>query len=309
MLLLNGCDDGNLTLETINFGKAATKSCPSNNIIYRLNEKEALLLEIPKTVFENEPTTDPKSPKIINIDNSTYRLVYRFYDGIVTTNNICNTIPPAKPYVIDQWTASSGKIEIVTTAIKTTDATNNSSRITGYNHNIAFKDIIFDKEDGTKINKDTLSFGNKITELTNKLPFGFLEEVKQCVTSKQLYNYINSEALTIDNIDSGLIENSETPLNTPRTAIISSVKNKLTYRLHGGLLSSSYFCNTTAPTIPSIIEEWDAVDGGIIEVTTIKNGNSSFKHNIILKNVVLKKGNSNFKLGNNFIYGELITLI
>jgi len=308
MLLLNGCDDGNLTLETINFEDADTKSCDSNNIIYKLNEKEALLLEIPKSVFENIPTTDPKSPKIINIDNSTYRLVYRFYDGIVSQDNICNTIPPAKPYVIDQWTASSGKIEIVTTAIKTTDATNNSSRITGYNHNIAFKDITFNKENGDQV-YPTFPFGDYTTELTNKLPFGFLEEVKQCATSKQLYNYINSEALTIDNIDSGLIENSETPLNTPRTAIISSVKNKLTYRLHGGLLSSSYFCNTTVPTIPSIIEEWDAIDGGIIEVTTIKNGTSSYKHTIILKNVVLKRGNSDFKLGNNFIYGELITLI
>ena len=305
ILLLNGCDDGNLTLETINFEDADTKSCTTNNILYKLKEKEALLLEIPKTEFENEPTADPNFPKIIDIDNSTYRVVYRFYDGIVSTNNICSTIPPAKPYANDQWTASSGKIEILTTTIKSTDATNNSTKITGYNHNIVFKNITFDKQNGTQV-YETFVFGDYITPIT-PLTLGFNKIVYQCENTKQVYNFNGGESLTLDNLESNLIINQETPLNTPRTAVIGSDKNKLTYRLHGGLLTSSYFCNATVPAVPTIIEEWNAVEGGIIEVTTIKSGTTSFKHTIVLKNVVLKKGNSDFKLGDNFVYGELIT--
>ena len=114
VLLLNGCDDGNLTIETIDFKDAETKSCSDKNIIYKLKENEALLLEIPITEFVNEPT-DPAFPKVIDIDNSTYRVVYRFYDGAVAEDNICNTIQPAKPYAVDQWIATSGKIEITTT--------------------------------------------------------------------------------------------------------------------------------------------------------------------------------------------------
>jgi hypothetical protein len=302
----NSCDDGNLTMETITFEDATTESCTTNNIIYKLKEKEALLLEIPKSVFVNEPTV-PGTPTLIDIDNTNYRVVYRFYNGTVTSENICNTIPPAQPYVTDQWTASSGKIQIITTTIKSTDATNNSSRIKGYNHNIAFKNITFDKINGTQV-YETFPFGDYTTPPTNILPIGFEQVAKQCPTSKQLYNRTSSEALTIDNIDPTLIVNTETPLNTPRTGVISSVNNKLMYRLYAnGVLTDDYFCKTTVPVLPSVSEEWNAINGGIIEVTTIKNGTSAYKHTIVLKNVVLKKGNSDFKLGDRYAYGDLIT--
>ena len=311
VLLLNGCDDGDLTLETIDFEDATTQSCSTNDIIYKLKEKEALLFEIPESSFENEPTA-PDSPTIIDIDNSTYRVVYRFYNGTVATDNICNTIPPALPSVTDQWTATSGKIQIITTAVKTTNTTENSTRISGYNHNIVFKNITFDKGNGTQV-YETFPFGDYVTP-SAPLPFGFDKIVEQCSTStKQIYNYVSSEAITIDFIDPKLIENTETPLNTPRTGLLSSVKNKLTYRLYSnGVLTPNYFCSTTVPTLPSISEEWNAVNGvagvsGIIEVTTIKSGTTAYKHTIVIKNATLKKGNSDFKLGDSYIYGELLT--
>ena len=303
-LALNSCDDGDLTMETIDFEDVDTQSCSTNNILYKLKEKEALLLEIPKSTFVNEPTV-PGTPIQIDIDNATNQVVYRFYNGTIATENICNTIPPALPNVTDQWTATSGKIQIITTSIKSTDATNNSTRITGYNHNIVFKNITFDKTNGTQV-YETFPFGAYTTSPTNTLPFGFEQVVKQCAASKQLYNRTSSEALTIDNIDPALIVNTETPLNTPRTATIGSINNKLTYRLYSDLLTDNSFCNTTVPQ-PAIKEEWSALSGGIIEVTTIKNGTTAYKHTIVLKNVVLKRGNSDFKLGDNFPYGDLIT--
>lgn len=307
VVAFNSCDDGNLILEDINFEDVDTQSCSTNDILYKLKEKEALLLEIPKSVFVNEPTV-PGTPTLIDIDNTTNQVVYRFYNGTIATENICSTIPPAMPNVTDQWTASSGKIQIITTTIKSTDATNNSTRITGYNHNITFKNITFDKGDGTNIKHETLSFGDYPTPPTNTLPFDFEQVVKQCSAIKQLYNRTSSEALTIDNIDPALIVNKETPPNAPRTAVIGSVNNKLTYRLYSnGVLTDAYFCNTTVPVLPSISEEWNAVNGGIIEVTTVQNGTTAYKHTIVLKNVVLKKGNSDFKLGDSFPYGDLIT--
>ena len=310
VLFLNGCDDGNLTMETIDFEDAPTQSCSTNEIIYKLKEKEALLLEIPKSVFVNEPTV-PGTPKLIDIDNSIYRVVYRFYNGMVANDNICNTIPPALPNVTDQWTGTSGKIQIITTTVKTTNATENSTRITGYNHNIVFKNITFTKTSGTQV-YETFAFGDYITPAT-ALPFGFDKLVEQCPTSKQIYNYVSSESLTLDSIDPILIVNAETPLNSPRTGVIGSIKNKLAYRLYSnGVLTPSYFCNTTVPTLPLISEEWNAVNGvagvsGIIEVTTIKNGTTAYKHTIVIKNATLKRGNSDFRLGDNYLYGDLIT--
>lgn len=308
LLLLNGCDDGNLVLETINFEDAITQSCSTNNILYKLKEKEALLLEIPTSSFTNEPT-EIGTPTEITIGGSN-RVVYRFYNGTVAANNICETIPPATPSVTDQWTATGGTIQIITTAIKTTNTTDNSTRISGYNHNIVFKNVTFTKANGTQV-YETFPFGDYLTTTTS-LPFGFDETTERCTsnTPNLLYNYSGSEALTLD-IDPSLIDNTVTPLNSPRTGILGTTTNKLTYRLYAGLIPTSYFCNTSIPTTPAISQEWNAIAGvsgisGIVEITTTTNG-TGFKHTIVLKKATLKKGNSDFSLGDSYIYGDLLT--
>jgi hypothetical protein len=306
VMVLNGCDDGNLTQENINFEDITTQSCGTNNILYKLKDKESLLLEIPQTSFTNEPSTVGE-PTLLDI-NSANRVVYRFYNGTVATANICETIPPATPIVTDQWTATDGKIAIFTTAVKTTNTTDNSTRITGYNHNIVFKNITFAKSNGTQV-YETFPFGDYVTSAT-ALPFLFDQTVEQCSSSKQIYNHTSSEALLLD-VDPALIVNAATPLNTPRTGLIGATVNKLTYRLFSGLLTSSYFCTTPLPATPAVSEEWIAVSGvsnvsGIIEVTTTTLGNG-FKHVIVLKNVTMQKGTNDFKLGDSFIFGELLT--
>ena len=306
-VLLQGCDDGNLTQEEINFETATMQSCSTNNIIYKLKEKEALLVEIPETSFTAEPSL-ANTPTILDIDSNN-RVVYRFYDGKIASDNICETIPPATPRVTDQWNATNGKIQIFTTAVKTTNTSTNSTRITGYNHNIVFKNITFAKSSGTQV-YETFPFGDYVTTAT-PLPFLFDETVEKCSNSNQIYNYTSSEALLLT-IDPTLIKNEVTPLNSPRVGIIGTTSNILTYRLFSGLLTPSYFCNTTTPSTPTLSQEWNAVSGvtgtsGIIEVTTTTNGPGSFKHTIVLKKVTLKKGNNDFLLGDNFIYGDLLT--
>ena len=156
---------------------------------------------------------------------------------------------------------------------------------------------------------ETFTFGDYVVSAT-ALPLAFTKVLKQCPTSKRLYDKNSSEALILD-IDPTLIVNAATPLNTPRIGVISDTKNKLTYRLFSGLLTDDYFCNTTYPTTPAVNEEWIAVAGvanvsGIIEVTTTVFGNG-FKHTVVIKKAKLQKGNSDFLLGDNYIYGELLT--
>nr|WP_315165799.1 hypothetical protein [uncultured Flavobacterium sp.] len=307
LFVLNSCDDGNLVQEDITFENTATQSCSTNNIIYKLKDKEALILEIPESSFINEPTLEG-SPRIINI-SSTNRVVYRFYNGAVSANNICETIPPATPIVTDQWNVTDGTIQIITSAVKKTDAVTGRTTITGYNHNVVFKNITFAKNNGTQV-YETFPFGDYVTTATT-LPFGFDETLEQCSSSKQIYNYTSSEALTLD-IDPDLIKNEITPLNSPRTGVIGTSLNKLVYRLYSnGVLTPDYFCNTTLPILPSISQEWIAESGvtnvsGIVEVTTSKVL-ETYVHTIVLKKVIFTKGNSDFTLGNSYTYGELIT--
>jgi hypothetical protein len=84
----------------------------------------------------------------------------------------------------------------------------------------------------------------------------------------------------------------------------------LSYRLYSGTITNAYFC-TTIPTTPTLLQQWNAIDGievtsGIIEVSTTTLGNA-FQHTIRLKKVTLKKGNSDFSLGDDYLFGTLIT--
>ena len=306
--VIYSCDDGNLIQEDISFESVtATQSC-SNGIIYKLKDKEALLLEVPASTFVNE-TSAAGSPTVIEIGSSN-RVVYRFYNGAVTSSTICETIPPATPVVTDQWTATKGQIVVTTSAIKVANTTANSTKITGFKHNIVLKNVTFAKSNGNQV-YETFPFGDFETAATT-LPFLFDQTLDKCTSSNQVYNFTSSEAMQL-NIDPSLIVNQVTALNTPRTGLLSNTTNSLTYRLFtGGVLTNSYFCNTVTPTSPTVSQEWNAVAGvsgqsGIIEVTTTTSGPNTFKHTIVLKKVTFKKGNNDFLLGDNYLLGDLFT--
>ena len=312
MALLTACDDGDLTQEDISFEDiTATQSCTNNNIIYKLKDQEALILEIPKTNFTTELTAANDTIEL-DISTTANRVVYRFYDGIVAAANICETIVPATPVITDQWVATAGKIRIVTTATKTTDETNNSTKINGYNHNIVLKDITFIKSGGGEQVYQTFPFGDYKTSITT-LPFNFDQTLEKCTTSNEVYNYNTSEALILK-IDPALIANEVTPLNNPRTGLIGTT-NMFTYRSFvnsGTPLTGAYFCQATTPVTPILNQQWDGVAGvsgtsGIIEVTTTTNGANSYKHTIVLKKVSLQRGIVSFNLGDSYSLGELFT--
>ncbi|AOW10764.1 hypothetical protein [Flavobacterium gilvum] len=304
LLALASCDDGDLIVDTIDFSAVTTSSCPDNNLIFKLKESEALILNIPEETFVNDPT-DPNAPIKLDI-GSANQVVYNFYNGKVVADNLCALIPPAIPSINKQWFASSGVIEITTTAVKKLDETNNSTRITGYNHNIIFKNITFKKEDNTTQFYETFPFGDYLKNI-DPLPFNFSELLQICSNNGQVYVFSESASFTLD-IDPALIANEVTPINSPRVGTIGPVKNKLAYRLFNSVLRSDYFCQPTTPILPTIKEEWFGRTGGTVEVTTTTSGPNTFKHTIVFKNVTLEKDNSNFQLGNNYKYGELQTI-
>lgn len=323
-LLLNGCDDGDLMVDTINFEDILeSQSCPTttseNTLIYKLKPQEALMLQMPKIGGLIEDDTIYTR----DINNSTFRVVYRAYDGAVVTNNICSTIPPSTPKVTEEWLATNGKINITSAALTTTNDTDGSSVITGYSNNIEFTNITFAKSSSSIPQTNILyKFGTYST--TTKIPASLIfrsTTVNMCPINskasdiKQVYNYNNSFYISIENISSNLIVNQATEPGKPRTALISATNNKVFYRttaLDTGTLTDSYFCNSTPPVTPAIDQEWSGQLGvanvsGIIEVTTESAANI-YTHKIVLKNVIMGKNHSKFKLGTSFVLGTLTTL-
>ncbi|RZJ51007.1 MAG: hypothetical protein EOO44_15330 [Flavobacterium sp.] len=312
-LLLNGCDDGDITVETIDFTKIESTSCTkTNELIYKLKSQEALLLQMPVETLKNNPT-DVGKPALFSINNTNFRLFYRSYDGAVSKSNICDLIPPTTPKIINEWHAISGTIEIVTTAQTTLNETTQATTISGYTHNIVITNLTYSIE-GMNVTNPEIVFGDFKTTIDDddKLNLTFIIAPALCPDKKQLHVYNQNSAMTIDNIDQTLIQNVVTPVNQPRTAVLGATNNKLLYNVYKeGVLNEDYFCKSPAPTSPALKETWTAVNGvdgvsGIIEVTTTTEGNN-FVHTIRLRNTFLTKENNKFNLGTSYLLGVLKT--
>ena len=137
VFLLQACDDGDITLESFNFDTVDVQECTTNDLVFKINGEELLLLNIPASSFANVETPDG-SPRTISVSASN-QIIYRIYSGNVTSTNICATIPPASPVVEQEWNATGGTIEIITDALYDTDGIT----VTGYTHNIKFVNVNF----------------------------------------------------------------------------------------------------------------------------------------------------------------------
>jgi hypothetical protein len=308
LFFITACDDGNLTIDVIDFSEVAAQKCSDKDVIYKVKDAEMLFIEIPASTFINDATVEGEPIEVAI--NSSNKVTYRKYDGTVSSTNICPTIPDATPNLQEQWNATSGIIQITSTAIKSTNTTDNSTRITGYTYNIIFKNITFQKPTGPQV-YETFIFGNYVRNV-DRLAFEFNEEVDKstCVSDNRIFDFSGGEVFTLDVEDYDTMFANEVT-TTPRTALISS-SNKLSYRLYSGTITNVYFCATTIPTIPTLLQQWNAIDGieatsGIIEVSTTTLTTTTYQHTIRLKKVTLKKGNSDFSLGDDYLFGTLIT--
>lgn len=309
MFVLNGCDDGDLIIETIDFEDVTAVKCDINNLVYKIKDNEALIIEIPEASNAFITTVTPYGePRQFAIGGNN-KVVYRSYSGTIETENVCSTIPPSSPNVTEEWVATSGTIEITTTPIlvpNTALTSGNATKIKGYNHAIVFKNVTFDKPNGEQF-YETYTFGSYAKDLlsTETLPFAFDDEVEKCSSSNTVYNISGSEALVL-NLDATFFPAA----SGTQTALISAT-NKVTYTLFSaGGLTSDNFCTTPAPTTPAANQIWTAKDGvaatsGIIEVVTTTLG-SQFQHTIHLKKVTFNRNGSEFYLGDDYIYGSFI---
>lgn len=303
LLFINACDDGDLTVDAIDFSEVPAQKCTEKDVIYKVKDAEMLFIEIPASTFPEDETITG-TPIEVAI-NSTNKVTYRKYDDTVTSLNLCPTVPDATPNVIEQWNATAGIIQITSTAIKTTDTSDNSTRITGYTYTINFKNITFQKPNGPQ-GYENFPFGT-YAKTISPLAFGFNEEVDKSSCSTKIYDFSGGEVFTLDVADYATLFASAVT-TTPRTALISAT-NKLSYRLYSNAVTDTFFCGTPNPTT-TLLQQWDAVNGieatsGIIEVTTTTFG-SGFQHTIRLKKVTLKKGNITFSLGDDYLFGTLI---
>jgi hypothetical protein len=317
-LLFTGCDDGNVIIdETINLDNAEIVKCNLNNILFKIKENQAMILEISdiNAAFKNKEETKA----LIPIDQTSNKLIFRTYNGEVKATNICATTFDIYPAPKEEWIAQSGVIEIKTIAIKSDpNTTTNATRITLYRHLIVLKNISWLKPDG-KIQLENFDrpYGVYKTTPTN-LPFGFQDSPlvfkSPCSDDNTIIAKSGSESMRLkldDNSYAALFNNTITLPNAPKTKLITA-NNKLTYNLFNGLVVLTDFCTPLPATRPATLEDWKAnisngTTNGIIEVETSTETTTKVRHTIWLRGITFDNGNVNFYYGDCIKFGYFIT--
>ncbi|TLP80630.1 hypothetical protein [Maribacter sp. ACAM166] len=155
-LLLFGCDDGNLQIETVDFDSitdvqnCGTLSVSTSNVLFKINGDESLIVTLPSGLLTNEiSTTDKES---IVPDNS--QISYRIFSENVTSAYFCDAPPPLTPTVMEEIEAKGGSVIITTT---TTDSVT-------FTHTIRLSGVSFLNENGSRITDLQVNeFGTVIT--------------------------------------------------------------------------------------------------------------------------------------------------
>jgi hypothetical protein len=311
LFIINACDDGNVTVDAIDFSEGNVLKCSLKDVLYKVKDNQMFFIEIPSSYFTTEPTpTD--TPLEVPI-TGTVKVVYRKFSSTVTSDNLCPTVPNGIPNQIEEWKATSGIIQITVTPIYTvTNAVTNQTKITSYKYYIALKNTTFLKPDGsTQLYGDgngMFVFGNYTVPATPPA-LGFDELVDKSSCDNRIFNFGTSEAMILDvgaNFPT-LFANEVT--TTPRTALLSDI-NKLSYKQYANTVTDANFCPTLTTT-PAIVNDWSGAAGvegvsGTIEVSTTTLG-PQFQHTIHFIKVTLKKGNNTFYLGDDYIYGSFVT--
>jgi len=169
---IQSCDDGDFNVESFDFSNVTATACSGLNnqfFIYYINQREALLLQIPSSSFPNT-ITPTDQPRTITISTGS-QVFYRVYSETVNAQVICSAIPPATPTVSEEWIATSGVIEIETFANKAINETTGQALITGYTHTVKLINTTFEKTQWKPTSCFTeLQLGNFCTLMPHLLP-------------------------------------------------------------------------------------------------------------------------------------------
>ncbi len=133
IVLFYSCNDGDLQIETIDFDSVDISTCEStvttsSTIFFKINSKEALILELQSGVLKNEVSDGA----ITSLVPSQSILTYRVFSDNVTSNYFCDAIPTTTPSVLEEVEAEDGEVLITTILSEgTTDTFEHTIQLSG----------------------------------------------------------------------------------------------------------------------------------------------------------------------------------
>ena len=312
LVLLNGCDDGDLTVSSFSFsGTDTVQSCPLDatvadpkQLLYKISGNEAIILNIPSSFYRNQKTDDgvPRTRVL-----QAGELIYRVYAS--TPAGFCSSATAA-PAINEEWSGTA-TVYITSKPVLTDDTSTpavGDSIITKYDHQIILQNITFSKGEQQQV-ISTMDFGSFSTPYNVRFNFSPNNVDPVVITkcpSKELL-FVSKTTLAII-----LLPESSAALfpNTvgTRTQPINAT-NRVAYRIFNASPGTSYFCANIPPVSPTVKDEWYAQNNiagntnGIIQVVTTaftdpNNNNqiAGYSHTVTLKNVTFENTLTNFPI-------------
>ena len=142
-ILFFACNDGDLQIETVDFDSIETvQSCDTvsvstENVLFKINGDEALIVTLPSGLLKNEVSTTELTSAV----PGSSQISYRIFSETVTSTYFCDSPPPLTPTVLEEIEAEGGSIIITTTT---------EDSIT-FTHTIQLSGITFLNENGSRI--------------------------------------------------------------------------------------------------------------------------------------------------------------
>lgn len=293
LILVLGCDDGDMTFKTFDFSSANVENC--DNAIFKINQNktEVLILNLDPSALINVSTFNPETnkhePRIINLGGTgTNTILYRNYASSVNAAQLCGGLTSAPPNLLDEW-KGEGTLSIQTDAIII------KGKLTGYTHQIILRNVSFSKGDETIIINDN-NFGSITRNLD--ITFNFVEDdaeepvVLACTDYDLLFTRRLDEALILS-----LAEDLPTTVGTKIIPLEEQTVNSIIFKKYESTITNANICNlVTPPATPRLEQQWQAVLGTINIITTEVAGN--LVHEIRFKNITFSNTSNALEIFN-----------
>ncbi|WP_116787443.1 membrane lipoprotein lipid attachment site-containing protein [Flavobacterium psychrotrophum] len=275
LILLTGCDDGEMTFQKFNF-TGTLKECSLKTGTYIMTTgTEALIIDLAATPLVNIESAKNSAgdPISRNIALGANALEYRVYTSTVTSDNICNATGNASVTIKDRW-QGTGNLGIITT--KKTD----SKGVITFIHSITLTDATFTK-DGETIRIEDNYLNTVTTSMGVTLNFANDNEsdpinLSICEDNSNLKYWIKNNQSILLQFAPGTLNNAgtedviEVPLNADLTA---ATANNITITVYSGNgMTSEGICTRNKPVTPTEKSRWVATSGNVVLKRSLISG-------------------------------------
>lgn len=304
------CDNGDMVFENLNFNDIAIQKCDNNELYFKTNSTELLLVDFNR----NQNSTDPAAVKSwlspnailkevnsLRTDNNL-KIVYRTYDANINKNNICSLLAPATPRVTSEYVSvAGGTINYVRSM---NPIVKDGSINVAYMYTINFENITL--TNGTsEIKYTTLPYGSYIYDNT-LLSFNFNTNFKVCLNSNNLVGNGNNKEI----IEFSFPQNFVFPTTNQTNTINLDSVNTINYTVYKTPFNTTDdVCNLPSAELK---EKWLAANGNIEIVTTVLTNSagqpSAYNHEIKIVEATFSKDDTSFVLSDKIIGNYVIEI-